>query len=73
LGLYKAARHHSDLVLNLNFWNVRARFRRAAVLLQLDNVEAACTDLLTALRFKPDNNEVEGIEQVGGKKQISLL
>ena len=49
LGDFKAAKNYCSLVLRLDFFNVKARFRKACALLNMNLVEDASKDLLVAL------------------------
>jgi len=59
LNAYEEARNHYDLVLKLDFGNMKAQFRRAQTYLHLAMLEEAHKDLLSALEFDPDNDEVK--------------
>lgn len=68
LSAFEAAKHHCDLILKLDFGNVKARSRRAQAVLQLSIVEAAHNDFILALMFDPKNDEVKKeLTQVEGK------
>lgn len=60
LGAYEMALQHCNMVLQFDLFNVKARFRRARSFLGLGKMDEAHNDLLVALRFDPQNEDVLG-------------
>lgn len=56
---FELAKRQCDVVMNLDCFNIKARFRRAWALVNIGLAEAAQQDLLVALRFEPNNGQVQ--------------
>ncbi|KAJ8450396.1 hypothetical protein Cgig2_004853 [Carnegiea gigantea] len=56
---FELAKRQCDVVMNLDCSNVNARFRRAEALVNMGLKEDAYQDLLVALRFDPNNEEIK--------------
>ncbi|KAJ8433631.1 hypothetical protein Cgig2_026811 [Carnegiea gigantea] len=56
---FELAKRQYDVVMNLDLFNVKARFRRAQALVNLGLKAEALQDLLVALSFDPNNEEIK--------------
>ena len=59
------AKRHCDLVIQIDLFNIKARFRRAKTLINMGLRQETCQYLLVRIRFDPKNEEI--------RKQLSKV